>query len=248
MGSHFDRSRPSPAVIPSARSTGTSSQRWLQLSRAVRHPDGRSPVFGDHDSGRVLPAGFARSPTHDHVVWLAAALLGQDRPFATAPHEEVAWTLGISVWRRLASRPVRPAPARRAFPNGGVHVLGAGESHLVVRCGGVGQNGFGGHAHNDISSFELSLGELLVIDCRDLPTPLTSTSEMRSAARAHTTCSRWTDGRSTRSLPRNRFAFRPRSVPHRGVGVRRRSLEADVRSRRLPPSRRQSAVPDGRSS
>jgi uncharacterized heparinase superfamily protein len=157
-----------------------------ELSRAVRHPGGRSPVFGDQDSGRVLPAGFARSPTHDHVVWLAAALLDQDRPFAAAPHEEVAWTLGVAAWRRLAIRPVRPAPTRRAFPDAGVYVMGQGEAHLVVRCGGVGQNGFGGHAHNDISCFELSLGELLVVD----PGSYTYTADLEQrdafrAARAH---------------------------------------------------------------
>jgi uncharacterized heparinase superfamily protein len=37
--------------------------------------------------------------------------------------------------------------------------------HLSVRCGSVGQNGYGGHAHNDQLSFELSLnGKPLIVD------------------------------------------------------------------------------------
>ena len=49
-------------------------------------PAAARPVFGDQDSGRVLPGRApSRPPTHDHVIWLAAALLGQDRPLdATA--------------------------------------------------------------------------------------------------------------------------------------------------------------------
>ena len=35
---------------------------------------------------------------------------------------------------------------------------------MVVRWGGVGQNGNGGHAHNDLSSYELSYGTPIVVD------------------------------------------------------------------------------------
>jgi hypothetical protein len=35
---------------------------------------------------------------------------------------------------------------------------------MVVRWGGVGQNGNGGHAHNDLSSYELSYGATVVVD------------------------------------------------------------------------------------
>jgi uncharacterized heparinase superfamily protein len=43
----------------------------------------------------------------------------------------------------------------RAFPLGGFFVMRGGNSHVVVRCGDVGQNGNGGHSHNDALSFEL---------------------------------------------------------------------------------------------
>lgn len=136
----------------------------LEVSRAVRHPDGRSPVFGDQDSGRILPAGFARPPTQDNLLDLGSACLGLDRWHEAPVHEEVAWTLGVDAWGILAQRPLQPRPVRTSFPQGGLYVLDGEGVHIVVRWGGVGQNGNGGHAHNDLSSYELSLRQPLIVD------------------------------------------------------------------------------------
>ena len=136
----------------------------VEASRALRHPNGRLPQFGDSDSGRVLPGGFERVPTLDHLLWLGAATLDLERPFPREPHEEVAWTLGAEAWQRLAERPVAGPPSPSAFPDSGFYVLRSQGMHVVVRCGDVGQNGNGGHAHNDLFSFELSLDTPLIID------------------------------------------------------------------------------------
>jgi hypothetical protein len=135
----------------------------LAASAALRHPDGRIPQTGDSDSGRVLPGGPGREPTHDNLLWLGAAILGE-RHVDGEPDPEVAWTLGLDAWRRAASAPPAHRPPT-AFPAGGLYVLRGGGTHCVVRCGGVGQNGRGGHAHNDLLSFELSVqGEPVVVD------------------------------------------------------------------------------------
>ncbi len=139
-------------------------RRMLVASRAVRHPDGRVPQLGDSDSGRVLPAGFDRPATIDHLLWLGAAVVGGERPLDGDPHEEVAWTLGIDAWRRAAELPRAAADTPTAFPRGGLYVLRSSDAHAVLRCGDVGQNGNGGHAHNDALSFELSFGTPLVVD------------------------------------------------------------------------------------
>jgi hypothetical protein len=136
----------------------------LEVSRSVRHPTGRVPLFGDQDSGRVLPAGFGRPATHDNLLDLGAALLELRRQRAAPPHEEVAWTFGVASWCKLAARKVDTRPPTTAFPVGGLYVLRDDRAHMVVRWGGVGQNGNGGHAHNDLSSYELSYGEPIVID------------------------------------------------------------------------------------
>jgi uncharacterized heparinase superfamily protein len=136
----------------------------LDASRVLRHPDGTVPLFGDVDSGRVLPAGFARPGSHDAVLGLGAAVLETERLIDGAPHPEVAWTLGLPAWTRLASRKVVGAPPKRALPDAGIHVLEEDGIRVVVRCGDVGQNGNGGHAHNDAGSYELFWGERIVVD------------------------------------------------------------------------------------
>ena len=133
-------------------------------SLAVRGPGGRTPAFGDADDGRVLPASSRRSSTHDHLLWAAAGLLGTPRPADGEPAAEVAWNFGLEAWRRAADAPGAPAPRSIAFRDGGVYVLAGEAVRAAVRCGGVGQNGNGGHAHNDLLSYELSYDRPVVID------------------------------------------------------------------------------------
>jgi Heparinase II/III-like protein/Heparinase II/III N-terminus len=144
-------------------------RRMVEVSRAVRHADGRIPMFGDFDSGRILPAISARPPSHDHLLWLATAQLESCAALDGNPSGEVAWTLGPSAWERCARLSYVNAgevnagePA--AFPDGGIYVLRGGGAHLVTRCGDLGQNGNGGHAHNDALSYELAYGRTLVVD------------------------------------------------------------------------------------
>lgn len=140
-------------------------QRMLEATRALRHPNGRIPQFGDNDSGRILPSGLQREPTLDHLLWLGAALFGLESPLPGPPSEEVAWTLGVGAWQRQAARSVAKSPLRTSFPTSGYYVLEGERTKAIVRCGDVGQNGNGGHAHNDVLSFELSCSGLpLVVD------------------------------------------------------------------------------------
>ncbi len=140
-------------------------RRMLEATGAVRHPSGRLPQTGDNDSGRILPGGTFRGPNADHLLSLGAAIMNDARPLPGPPHTEVAWTLGPDAWSELDRRPERTPTPRCAFPGGGIYVLARDRLHAVVRCGDVGQNGNGGHAHNDALSFELSCGdEPFVVD------------------------------------------------------------------------------------
>jgi uncharacterized heparinase superfamily protein len=137
--------------------------RMVEASRAWRRPDGLMPQFGDNDSGRVLPLDDSRWPSHDPIVWLASAVLRLGRPFDASPDPEIAWNLGLPVWERTSTLPVSGQPPA-AFESGGLYVLRGRGAHCVVRCGGVGQNGNGGHSHNDVLSYELAYGRPYVVD------------------------------------------------------------------------------------
>lgn len=156
--------------------------RMLEVARAVRHPNGRLPQFGDSDSGRILPAGFGRPPTLDHLLWLATTILDEEPPPSGDGHEEVAWTLGLTAWRRASELPRPQGAVSVAFAKGGIYVLNGGGTHVVVRCGDVGQNRRGGHAHNDLFSYELSFDLPVVVDSGTYV--YTSDSRARNAFRS----------------------------------------------------------------
>jgi hypothetical protein len=90
-------------------------------------PDGRAPMIGDADDGRVhaVHAGSMAEPRrHD---------LGLPPRYPVEP-------VGDGVFSSVA---------------GGFHVLRHGRHHAVVRCGALGLAGAGSHDHNDQLGFEL---------------------------------------------------------------------------------------------
>jgi hypothetical protein len=181
-------------------------RRMLDLSRSVRHPDGRSPIFGDNDSGRVLPGGFGRPPTHDHLIWLGASLLDGEPAIPGAPDPEVAWTLGTRSWLEVTRAGLPRERGAVAFPHGGIYVMEGGGAKLIVRCGNIGQNGNGGHAHNDLLSYELAFRRPVVLDSGTYAYTfdLAARNESRST-RAHNAV--MVDGEEINPIPAN-LAFK----------------------------------------
>ena len=148
----------------------TRLERMCEFVQAYTKPDGRAPLIGDADDGRIQILGV--QPINDHRYLLSsAALLFERADFKMAAGrcwEETFWLLGSDAPRRFDDLDTAGAPAPRsvAFPNGGVYVLRTTDAHLIVDCAEVGMNGRGGHGHNDILSFELFLGgRNLISDC-----------------------------------------------------------------------------------
>ena len=157
----------------------------VDVCRNARHPNGRVPLFGDQDSGRILPAGFARPASHDHLLSWAVEVVRSRRTASLDIDPEVALVFGVSAWERAHERPVAEPSASRAYRDGGIYVLHTPGAHLVLRCGGVGQNGSGGHSHNDVFSYELTFGDVLfVIDSGTFAYTfdVTARNEFRSTA------------------------------------------------------------------
>jgi hypothetical protein len=85
----------------------------------------------------------------------------------------------------------------------GLYIYKSKNVYLAVRCGSIGQNGNGGHAHNDNLSFELNVkGEDFLVDGGSyLYTPFARIRNDFRSTRAHNTLSfhgleqnRWEDG------------------------------------------------------
>jgi len=75
------------------------------------------------------------------------------------------------------------------FPNFGLYVYRSDHLYWAIRCGSIGQNGNGGHAHNDNLSFVFNLkGRDFFVDGGSyLYTPLPSVRNAFRSTRAHTT-------------------------------------------------------------
>jgi hypothetical protein len=95
-----------------------------------------------------------------------AAAQGEDR-VATGLAREDGCRI-INVLPRAPSQSVQlelDRPSVSAYPDFGLWVYRSPRCYLAVRCGGVGQNGNGGHAHNDQLAFVFGLdGRSLIVD------------------------------------------------------------------------------------
>jgi Heparinase II/III-like protein/Heparinase II/III N-terminus len=240
-------------------------ERMAAFTAALSSPGGRVSQFGDNDSGRFLklwaPAPAAGGPAPDDAAGTALDhrhLVAVLNAFADrADFAAFAGNAGVEaeVIRRLAGEealgrfraataPPASGPPRAAaghFPDFGAYVLHAPPLRLVVRCGPVGQNGNGGHAHNDQLSFELLVnGVPLLVDLGTyVYTPLPEERNRFRSTASHNTlvaggCEQnpWRAGRQGLFSLRDRARAQVRRVTaesfvgeHRGFGpVHRRSL------------------------
>lgn len=158
------------------------------LDRAKR-PDGLIPAVGDNDSARLLTVELEPSRAPDGLLTLWAAFSGGR---LSCPSHETFARAFIEIASRVnkdeADEMREPITV---FPEGGLAAMSAQDSHLLVDFGEIGLHGRGGHSHNDLMSFELSLcGRALIVD-RGSPTytgDLELRDEYRSSRSHNTVC------------------------------------------------------------
>jgi Heparinase II/III-like protein/Heparinase II/III N-terminus len=146
----------------------TRLERMCDFVQAYTKPDGRAPLIGDADDGRVQILGAQPITDHRYLLSHAAVLFnrGDFKVSAGRCWEETFWLLGPDASEQFRALPLQSPPGSTAFADGGFYVLRTAHTHLIVDCGDVGMRGRGGHGHNDILSFELFLnGFNLVTDC-----------------------------------------------------------------------------------
>jgi len=101
-----------------------------------------------------------------------------------------------------------------AYPDFGLYIYRSKRIYLCIRCGPVGQNGNGGHAHNDQLSIELNIdGKDVIVDPGTyLYTPLPKWRNYYRSVKAHFTPK--VEGKEPGDLSRGLFAIRGKPQAH----------------------------------
>lgn len=144
-------------------------EKMLEFVMHYTKPDGTAPLIGDGDNGRLhrLKAWEIQGREwndHRHLLAIGATLFNR-QDFAKAAGdqwEEAIWLLGeraFAAWSALVTHRQSPVilPSR-IFPHGGLYILREHDACMIVDAGPNGQNGRGGHGHNDALSFEFYAG------------------------------------------------------------------------------------------
>jgi uncharacterized heparinase superfamily protein len=135
---------------------------------AVTRPDGLMPQIGDADDGRLhVFGGYGSTTPQDgrHLFGPAAAMFAEPA-WARLGGEDAAWEAEWWGLHSETSAAALPVAAGCLYPDAGVAVMRAGDSHYTAITNGiVGTKGFGNHKHNDQLSFEYHhAGVPLVVD------------------------------------------------------------------------------------
>ncbi len=137
----------------------------------LTQPDGRTPLMGDDDGGR-LQVLDDRAPNDFRAALATGAVLFKQpeyRHVAGEAAEETVWLLGCAGLQAFdAGASVTPAATSLAFPDGGYYVMrdgwGKDANSLVVDCGPHGVLNCG-HAHADALGFTLVVrGTAVLVD------------------------------------------------------------------------------------
>lgn len=128
---------------------------------------GHVPQIGDNDSGRALPLTSRHSLDHGYLLPLGAALFGDATLRRTGfdDLDEVLFLMGPAGLRRFEALAETMTHPSAVLPQAGIAILRAGPVTCALSAGSNGQNGIGGHGHNDKLAIELRChGARLVAD------------------------------------------------------------------------------------
>jgi hypothetical protein len=137
----------------------------------VTLPDGRTPLVGDDDGGRLLPLTHDASDDFRGSLSLGAAILKRPdlKYVGGSAAEEIFWLMGADGLAKYETlKASKPQESSNNFPSGGYSVMRDGwdetDNHMIVDCGQVGSLS-GGHGHADALSIELAVhGKTLLVD------------------------------------------------------------------------------------
>lgn len=133
----------------------------------VLKPDGMMPQIGDNDNGRFHIFGRRKILEMTYLLTIGAIFFNEAdfkiKEFEFA--EEALWIFGKTghkIWQDINAGSIDNL-GTRAFTEAGLFVMRHKRNYLIVSAGSNGQNGDGGHAHNDKLSFELNVNRSDII-------------------------------------------------------------------------------------
>jgi len=145
------------------------TNKFYKMFDAVCHllkPNGRMPQIGDNDNS-TLHKFTKREILDMRYLLTLGAIFFKDHKFKIKEFgfsEDVLWLFGkkgYKIWQDLPENCLANIKSK-AFPNAGWYIMRNDKDYMIISCGSNGQNGNGGHAHNDKLSFELC------VNCEDI--------------------------------------------------------------------------------
>ncbi len=142
--------------------------KMFEFTAAYLDQNGNAPQAGDNDSGRVLI--FHDSDEHDHSYLLDLGEHIFEYNFLSQCEKRInQFRIFLPEIQKIKMNEINAEPRQTdksiAFKNGGAYILKNEEISLFISCFPIGQNGMGGHNHNDFGSFTLSYnGHLFFAD------------------------------------------------------------------------------------
>ncbi len=146
------------------------TERLYKMFEALLYllkPNGKMPQIGDNDNGRLHIFG-GREISDMRYLLTMGAIFFQDPRFKIKEfgfNQEALWVFGrkgYDAWKKLKETTLKDIKSK-AFPDSGWYVMRKNKNYCLVSCGPNGQEGRGGHCHNDKLSFELMINNKDVI-------------------------------------------------------------------------------------
>ena len=135
-------------------------KKMYEFSLYCIKPNGMIPQIGDNDNGRFFIFTQRKPLEHKYLLSLAAVYYmdSQFKLSAFCFDEEAFWVFGNPGKNSYETLAYRGVPLiSKSFPNAGWYIIRNNNDYCFISCGPNGQNGSGGHAHNDKLGFELML-------------------------------------------------------------------------------------------
>ncbi|MBM3712113.1 MAG: hypothetical protein FJW56_01540 [Actinobacteria bacterium] len=141
--------------------------RMFEAVLYLLKPNGQLPQIGDNDSGRLHIYSHSNSLDCRYLLNIGVIFFNESkfkiRDFGLT--DEVMWIFGHESqkkWSNLQYLELSNINSK-SFDNSGWYIMRNNNNYLLASCGPNGQNGDGGHAHNDKLSFELFLNNIDVV-------------------------------------------------------------------------------------